>query len=130
MVRKRWDQLSPDYRARLERKGITAETHAAGASLYAARGQTSAVVEQDRARYRRSKERFIDRLVVYYGRDEEEIREFLDGLSRSEVENVMARQREMERLYNAGFRDEATALYANRNRNYPDWIDYYHGVFA
>lgn len=33
-----WHQLKPEYRERLERKGITPEAHAAGASLRAARG--------------------------------------------------------------------------------------------
>jgi hypothetical protein len=33
-----WNQLKPEYRARLESKGITAEQHAAGASLAKARG--------------------------------------------------------------------------------------------
>ncbi len=35
--RKEWDELSPDYRRRLERFGITRETHAT-APLYQARG--------------------------------------------------------------------------------------------
>lgn len=38
MARKPWDELSPTYRRRLERKGITRETHAT-ASLKAARGK-------------------------------------------------------------------------------------------
>lgn len=36
--RKPWNQLSPTYRARLEKAGITAEQFAAGASIKAARG--------------------------------------------------------------------------------------------
>lgn len=38
MARKGWDQLSAPYRARLERNGITRESHAQGVSLRAARG--------------------------------------------------------------------------------------------
>lgn len=38
MARKSWDELSPSYRARLERKGITREAHASGTSLQRARG--------------------------------------------------------------------------------------------
>ena len=38
MARKGWDQLTAPYRARLERAGITRETHAAGVPLRAARG--------------------------------------------------------------------------------------------
>lgn len=38
MARKSWGELSPAYRARLERHGITAEKHAKGASLAAATG--------------------------------------------------------------------------------------------
>ena len=38
MARKAWGQLSPAYRARLERKGVTPEAHASGVSLVWARG--------------------------------------------------------------------------------------------
>jgi hypothetical protein len=33
-----WGDLSPEYRARLERKGITAQSHGSGASIKSARG--------------------------------------------------------------------------------------------
>lgn len=38
MARKGWDLLKADYRARLERKGITREAYERGASIKAARG--------------------------------------------------------------------------------------------
>jgi hypothetical protein len=38
MARKAWGDLSPDYRDRLERRGITETAHAFGAPLRAARG--------------------------------------------------------------------------------------------
>lgn len=41
MARKGWGQLSPTYRARLERGGITASSYATGASLASARGHGS-----------------------------------------------------------------------------------------
>lgn len=36
--RKSWDELRPDYRERLEKKGITREAHERGDSIKAARG--------------------------------------------------------------------------------------------
>ena len=38
MARKSWDELTPTYRARLERAGVTAESHAAGKSIQTAVG--------------------------------------------------------------------------------------------
>lgn len=38
MARKQWGNLSPGYRARLERRGISASDYAAGVSLADARG--------------------------------------------------------------------------------------------
>ena len=38
MARRSWDQLSSDYRDRLEKAGITPQMHAAGESIRAARG--------------------------------------------------------------------------------------------
>jgi len=38
MARKGWDSLSPGYRARLERNGISKTAYAGGASIQAARG--------------------------------------------------------------------------------------------
>jgi|SRR5215472_10287547 len=38
MARKGWDSLSPSYRQRLERGGITRASYASGASIKAARG--------------------------------------------------------------------------------------------
>jgi hypothetical protein len=38
MARKGWDQLTPDYKNRLLRKGIDREAHARGESIRAARG--------------------------------------------------------------------------------------------
>ncbi len=39
--RRLWAELSPTYQKRLQAKGITAETHAAGVSISKARGQHS-----------------------------------------------------------------------------------------
>lgn len=41
MARKSWDELSKGHRERLQRKGITRESHAAGVSLTAARGHAA-----------------------------------------------------------------------------------------
>ena len=38
MARKAWGELSPEYRQRLERHGITEASHSAGESIKAARG--------------------------------------------------------------------------------------------
>lgn len=130
MARKGWDQLSDAYRRRLERGGITAETYGQGASLSQARGHISPAHEADISRYRRDVTRFVDRMVLYYGRDEEEVRELLDDLSRSEIEGLMATQRHAEQLYDSGLKSMAADVYVHRNRGYPDWIYYYHGAFS
>lgn len=50
--RKRWEDLSPRYRRRLERQGITPERHASNAPLYKARGHGSRTRERTARRIR------------------------------------------------------------------------------
>lgn len=52
MARKSWDELTPAYRARLERNGITRESHAGGASIRKAVGHSWDLPSM-RARYQR-----------------------------------------------------------------------------
>lgn len=67
MARKGWDELSPAYRQRLERGGITPAQYAAGASLSKARGH---------AKTPEHAERNIDRLKYpeYFSRRQDLIR--------------------------------------------------------
>ena len=128
--RKPWAQLSPDYRRRLERGGITEREHARGQGLHKARGHVSVGRESDRARYRRDVGRFVDHISDAYGRDPGDVREALAGYSEAEIRDAMAAQRDMENLYDAGLRGEATALWNTRDRKFPDWMYFYHGSFS
>lgn len=48
-MRKSWESLSPSYRSRLERSGISAESYSQGVSLKAARGHATTPERPERA---------------------------------------------------------------------------------
>lgn len=127
--RKPWEELSPGYRARLERKGITREEHSRGTALHVARGHTSREREQTDRRYQQLVREFARRQSLYYYRDESEVLETLRGMPRADVEDILARQHQAEEGYQEeGERD--TDFWESRDVSYPEWLYYYHGVFA
>ena len=128
--RKTWEQLSPAYRSRLERKGITAEQHRTGANLAPARGHISPTHEAEGKKYRRDLADYIYRQSFLYGRDEEEIREALHGHTKAEIRTMIADQTDSETLYDVGQQPEAHAIWQVRNSGFPEWTHYYHGTFS
>lgn len=140
--RKAWEDLSPQYRRRLEKAGIGREEHSRGQSLYRARGHGKA--EQARAdrAYQRRLDAFVERYSDTYGdslgniRDSgnvehsrADLRRALEGLPREEVEDIIRRQEEAEERWSRGDKDVAQRLYATRPRQALEWMFYYHGAF-
>lgn len=128
--RKPWDELSPDYRRRLERHGITAEKHSSGARIEKARGKKSRTYEREYSKERRTIQRFIDRMQDYYGRDEEDIREVIADYGLLRVSQAADLQRQMQELYEDGYIEAARRLWETRDIDLPEWMHYYHGGFS
>lgn len=127
--RKSWDELSPQYRARLERQGITRERHSEGVSLHSARGHTSKEREYTDARYRRAVRDFAERQALYYYRDKKEVLDQLKSMPRSDVERIIENQRQAENSYQFGG-ERTPGFWESRDTEYPEWLYYYHGVFS
>lgn len=127
--RKSWEQLSPAYRTRLERKGITAEQHSGGSSLHVARGHISKEREYADTRYRRMVREFADRQAAYYYRDADEVLEQLRSMPRADVEDILSRQHKAEYEYEEEAQ-KSPEFWESRDHDYPEWLYYYHGVFA
>ena len=129
--RKPWGQLTPAYRARIVRAGITEEQYNAGTSLAKARGHTSEQREQERRRHVRSKNKYIKRMVDEYGNEEQDLKEEIELLTEEDLDKVIALQAELQDLYMSGRRAEATKLfYTERDFDVANWMLYYHAVFS
>jgi hypothetical protein len=126
MARKGWDQLSTNYRSRLERKGVGKTAYESGASLQQARGHKSAGHESTR----RIINDFIRRMELYYGRDPDDTREALAEYSTAQVAAGVRRQRDSERAYDRGHMQLAKDLWEQRDQSLPDWMFFYHGAFS
>lgn len=109
--RKGWANLAPKYRRELERFGIDKGRYEAGAS-------------------RRQWLSFERRQENYYGRDSSEIREELRSYDPQTVIDGIRTQKQMEEYFHAGRMEEARRLWDERDRNLPDWMFYYHGMFS
>lgn len=124
--RKGWDELSPQYRRRLERAGVDRAAHEGGASLHKARGH------------------LYDRMLHEYARDVERyyniprsqvIAEIRGDVSSGEyswrdIAQAIELQHQMQELYEQGRIDEARALWEMRDVELPEWLFFYHGVFG
>ena len=129
--RKSWDELSPEYRARLERKGVNRAKHASGSTnLAKARGHKSVVHERKQSREYRQVNSWIGDYARMYGRDEDDVREALAEFPKSQVAAGIAHQKKMQELYHDGRFKQARALWNKRDRSLPDWMNYYHGYFS
>lgn len=128
--RKSWDQLSPTYRERLQRQGITPEQHAEGVSLAGARGQGSSQKENERRRQQRKIRKWSKLYSRFYYRDEDEIREELEEYDREQVVEAIDLQLLMQELYDRGEISKAHALWEMRDTDMPEWMYFYHGAFA
>jgi hypothetical protein len=140
-VRKLWSELSDNYRQRLERGGITAETHARGKSLAKARGHKSRPYERAQS-LNRQIERYAREYAERYDYsasrnfvppDADAIIYRLKILRPDEARKFMAEQRRAERLYDQGHTKTATKIWQRQLRTHR-WMQesafYYHGVFA
>lgn len=117
--RKGWTQLSPTYRNRLKRNGITADSYRAGASLHKARGKQSAKHENDTRRFWR----MVDRAEF----DKDEVAEVVAVIGMDEAVEIMSyRQMALEggNPFAAG---AMRVLYGQYAELVPkEWL-YYHG---
>jgi hypothetical protein len=132
MARKSWDELTPKYRERLRRQGITEESHASGASLFHARGHKSSAHEALQ-RYRNTVLKWSRQYADTYNylqRTPADIAAELMQYPKADVLEAINRQREMERLYRSGKYKRASRVYQQRNRDLPDWMNNYHWWFA
>jgi len=127
--RKQWEDLTPTYRKRLERGGITKSQYESGVSVAKARGHQSEQREQERRRHVLSKKRYIARMTRQYGVDEDSLQDEVDELSESELNEVMALQAKMERAYMSGKTDRASRMFRDIESSVPSWMLFYHGVF-
>lgn len=81
MARKGWDDLSPDYRKRLIKGGVTESRYNAGAPLHKARGHKSKRVE--------SEHRQLRRLAAKQGLDPDEVQEVIDEIGYKEALDIL-----------------------------------------
>lgn len=118
--RKAWSDLSPQYRARLAKAGVTPQSHQSGASLTKARGH----------QYTKPFNDWLSSNARMYGRDEQMMRADLAGFKKADIFSAIQLQQDAERAYNEGRLAEATRLWNMRDRSLPDWMFYYHGYFS
>jgi hypothetical protein len=138
MARKPWEQLSPQYRSRLLRRGISQQQHESGVPLHVARGHISVADE--------SRQRLIRQFLRTYARDGEaprlwaepwvtidadEIRQWFAQMSTADIRNYIQSRRQAERLYIQGHTDRATGVFARSGGSgQPEWMWFYHGLFS
>lgn len=125
-MRKGWDLLSDAYRDRLARAGITEQDYNAGVPLHGARGHVSAATES----FARQSRTFAAEYSKYTPATRERVLSYVRSMGRAKGVAYMQEAREMARRYSIGEVREASQMWLARNKNYPDWMYYYHGVFA
>lgn len=132
MARKGWDALSDTYRKRLVKSGVSREDYEAGSgNLAAARGHKSAGHEAVQSRAYRNIEKWVERFSRTYGRDPDDVKREITAHGRANAEAMIRYQETMEKAYDKGETERATAMYkAPPSAAYPDWIFYYHGSFS
>ncbi len=130
MARKGWDALSPGYRGRLQRQGISKETYESGASLQKARGHTSAQKERAQSKDYRAYASVIRDANRFYGIDIDDAKEQLAQFPRAEVIAAHQRQKQMYDAWANGDTQRARGMWEQRDRNLPEWMNYYHFYFS
>lgn len=129
--RKSWDELTPDYRARLERKGVNRAKHESGKGSHAkARGHKSRPHERKQSREYREVNSWIADYAGMYGKDPDDVREALAEFPKTQVVAGIHHQLKMQELYHSGRFKQARALWDKRDRSLPDWMNFYHGYFS
>jgi len=127
--RKGWEQLSDNYRRRLERSGVTKTQYESSAPLHKARGHTSQVKESAAKRQQRSIARWVVDYAKTYGKDEDDLRDALKELEPAERLAWIGLQEDAQREYDIGNLPNATAIWRSRPAGQPEWMFFYHGVF-
>lgn len=134
MARKRWEDLSPKYRARLERQGITKQSHGAGATLPESVAKKARRTAQRQAKERAEKQKHIrewrNDVIRMYHIPPEEIRELQRRLSVDEMYAAIVYQEKMQELYVSGRFAKAREMWDNRDKSLPDWMFFYHSYFS
>lgn len=126
MARKGWDALSESYRKRLLRSGVTEQQYTSGTPLHGARGHRSASAEA----HGKAVRKFADTYTKYFPEDRERTLEHLRHLPTGQAKAYMRHVQEMNRLYADGNQPEAHRLWEMRDKRLPDYMFYYHGIFA
>lgn len=121
--RKQWADLAPSTQKRYLRIGIDAPRHARGDSP---RLFYNWLGEQER-KYRW--EHQSGAVYTYTVNGEEHIID-LNEYDRGDLMDAIRYQKDMERAYESGDTVNASALWAGRNTDLPDWLLHYHGVFS
>ena len=125
--RKRWEDLSPAYRRRLERAGITKRHHQSGKPVQRARGHTR---EDEGLRHLFEK---IQRNSPWLGIDSSDFREARREHGDRLVYQMLRYQERMSDAYASGDYLKAAALYNAMPSDFdalPDWMKKYHGVYG
>jgi hypothetical protein len=132
VARKAWDDLSPAYRARLVRKGVTEESHKAGASLSQARGHKSRAEENERRRVLRQIDKYVERYGKEYSltaKGKQVLKDHLRAHKTADAIDHMWIQESAYELFMAGHLQQAGAAWSLREKDAPEWMFWYHGPF-
>jgi hypothetical protein len=130
--RGRWEDLSPNYRKRLQRQGISQSDYESGASLAKARGHRTTEEENKRRRQLRKLRKFAKKQEDWYYRDADEVYEELKGKDLDLILSQIENQEEAERLWLQGDLLPARFQWLMRDPTdeLPDWMHYYHAFFS
>lgn len=124
MARKGWDRLNPDYRARLQKGGVTKSKYERGEQLHKARGHISRQHEvRQQTFYRLVDRRDFDRDTA---RDVVESIGFDDALAMLEAQEMALSGDDFERELGAGAMRIFWAEYHDDDDIPDEWF-YYHG---
>lgn len=131
--RKGWDALTPAYRKRLERGGISQSRYEAGESLKQARGHKPKPVTPPKPIIppltTDELDDYIEKMRDLYRVPEYVIRQDLSGLSAERLRDAVRLQVRMEEAYHTDHYADATALWEQRDDSLPDWMNRYHSWF-
>lgn len=151
MARKAWGDLSAKYRAYLEKQGLTAKSHAAGAPLRDTQRRQQRRALERQIQQRNEKQRVVNAWIREHGELyglPTESPEPLPGrpyISQREWDSAIAQlrskpldeqyyivtfQERMQQLYSEGYVQKAREMWDSRDPSLPDWMYFYHGVFS
>ena len=132
MPRKAWSDLTPGYRARLERSGVTEASHSRGVPIKAA--QHNAYMDLVNA-YSPDFERMYGRTSRDNPRpgrpwNAPNIADVLKNLSPAKGRAFIKEQLAAQRYYDRGELAKAQRKWQQRDRSLPEWMYFYHGAFS